>query len=120
MVFTAVKQNILSNELVIFGKIDDSDLVIQDTGYISSIDRILFDDPLDFVIKFNQEFGDSIIVSMSKISNEFYVVYRGAEYINFDWTTLFVQETINRRIELAKSKVKIHGKSLAGYLHSTD
>lgn len=105
MIFTAVQQNILSNGLVVFGKTDESDLTIQDTGYIGDMDRILFDDPMDFTIKFIQEIGNSITVSMSKISNEFHVVYRSVEYVNFGWTKLFVQETINRRIELEQGRV---------------
>lgn len=121
MIFTAVQQkSILCNELVVFGELDGDDWAIQDTGYLGDMDKIAFDDPLDFVIKFNREIGDPIIVSMSKISNTFYIVYTGEDYINFDNTKLFVQETINHRIKLETGKVKIHGKSLAGYLHSTD
>lgn len=113
MIFTAIQQNILSNELVVFGELDKADWVIQDTGYLGDMDAVEFDDPLDFVIKIKQELGDSIIVSMSKISNTFYVVYTNTKYINFDQTKLSVQEIINRRIKLEQGKAKIHGKSLA-------
>lgn len=113
MIFTAVKQNIPRNELTVFGKTDESDIIIQDTDYVAAMDRILFDDPMDFTIKFNPEIGSPITVSMSKVDNQFYVVYRDIDYINFDWTKLFVQETINRRIELDRGKEEIHDKSLA-------
>jgi len=66
---------------------------------------------MDFTIKFIQEIGDQITVSMSKVDNQFYVVYQNTDYINFNWTKLFVQETINRYVELEKAE--IHGKSLA-------
>ena len=66
MIFTAVKQDITRNELIVFGKIDESDRTIQDI-----------------------------------------------DYIIFDWTKIFVQETINRFIELEKRKAEIHGESLA-------
>lgn len=51
MIFTAVQQNILSNELIVFGKLDKADWVVQDTGYIGDLNRVLFDDPMDFTIK---------------------------------------------------------------------
>lgn len=113
MIFTFVKHNILCNDLVIFGKTDESDIIIQDTDYVAEMDRILFDDPMDFTIKFNPEIGSPITVSISKISNEFYVLYQNTDYINLTKTELFVRETINRFIELEKRKVEIHGKSLA-------
>lgn len=87
---------------------------------MAEMDRVLFDNPMDFTIKFIQEIGDQITVSMSKVDNQFYVVYQNTDYINFNWTKLFVQETINRYVELEKRKAEIHGKSLAGYLHSAD
>ena len=104
MIFTAVQQNILRNELVIFGKTDKSDITIQDTDYVAEMDRVLFDDPMDFTIKFNQKIDRPITVSMSKVDNQFYVLYQDIDYINFDWTKIFVQETINRFIELEKKK----------------
>ena len=113
MVFTAIQHNILCNELVIFGKTDKSDITIQDTDYVAEMDRVLFDNPMDFTIKFIQEIGNQITVSMSKVDNQFYVVYQNTDYINFNWTKLFVQETINRYVELEKRKAEIHGKSLA-------
>jgi len=78
---------------------------------VAEMDRVLFDNPMDFTIKFIQEIGDQITVSMSKVDNQFYVVYQNTDYINFNWTKLFVQETINRYVELEKAE--IHGKSLA-------
>lgn len=120
MIFTAVQQNILSNELIVFGKLDKADWVVQDTGYVGDMDQVLFDDPMDFTIKFIRIIRSPITVSTSKVDNAFYVVYENPDYINFDWTKPFVQETINRRIELDRGKAEIHGKSLAGHLHSTD
>lgn len=113
MIFTFVKHNILCNDLVIFGKTDESDIIIQDTDYVAEMDRILFDDPMDFTIKFNPEIGSPITVSISKISNEFYVLYQNTDYINLTKTELFVREAINRRVELDQGKAEIHGKSLA-------
>lgn len=114
MIFTAVQQkSVLYNELVVFGKLDEGDWAIQDTGYLDDINKIEFDDPLDFVIKFNREIGDPIIVSMSKTGNSFFVIYRDTDYINFDQAKIFVQETINRYVELEKRKVEIHDESLA-------
>lgn len=100
MIFTAVQQNILRNELIIFGKTDKSDITIQDTGYVAEMDRILFDDPMDLIIKFNREIGSPITVSMSKMGNEFYVLYQDTDHIDLAGTELFVREAMNRRIEL--------------------
>lgn len=55
MIFTAIKQDVLRNELIIFGKTDKSDITIQDTDYVAEMDRVLFNDPMDFTIKFNQK-----------------------------------------------------------------
>lgn len=68
------------------------------------MDRVLLDDPMDFTIKFNQKIDGPITVSMSKVDNQFYVLYQDIDYINFDWTKIFVQETINRFIEPEKKK----------------
>lgn len=73
----------------------------------------MFDDPMDFTIKFNPEIDSPITVSMSKTGNAFFVIYQDTVYINFDRTKIFVQETINRYVELEKKKAEIHGKSLA-------
>lgn len=113
MIFTAVQQNILRNELVIFGKTDKSDITIQDTDYVAEMNRVLFDDPMDLIIKFNPEIGNPITVSVSKISDEFYVLYQNTDHIDLTETELFVQEAINRRIELDRGKAEVHGKSLA-------
>lgn len=113
MIFLAVEQHIKSNELLVFGKFDESDRHVCDTGYVAEMDRILFDDPMDFVITFHCNIGSPITVSMSKTGNSFFIIYRDTDYINFDQAKTFVQETINRFIELEKRKVEIHGESLA-------
>lgn len=113
MIFTAVQQNILRNELIIFGKTDKSDITIQDTDYVAEMDRVLFDDPMDLIIKFNQEIGSPITVSVSKISDDFYVLYQNTDHIDLTKTELFVQETINRYVELDRGKEEVHDKTLA-------
>lgn len=113
MKFEAVGQNIKSNELIVFGKFDESDRHICDTGYVAEMDRVLFDNLMDFTIKFNPEIDGPITVSMSKTGDAFFVIYRDTDYINFDRAKIFVQETINRFVELEKRKVEIHGESLA-------
>lgn len=113
MIFLAVEQRIKSNELIIFGKFDESDRHVCDTGYVAEMDRVLFDDPMDFVITFHCNIGSPITVSMSKTGNSFFVIYRDTDYINFDWAKIFVREAINRRIELDRGKEAIHGKTLA-------
>lgn len=113
VIFKAIAQDVMPNETVIFGKLDDSDWSYHDASFVERLDKTLHYESMDFLVRFKREIGSPITVSICKAFNSFYVICQEMTYISLDSIELFVRETINRFIELEKRKVEIHGESLA-------
>lgn len=90
---------------------DSMDPVLKDI--FKPCNSVLLQEPMDFGIKFLCEIGEPVTAYISKVFNTFFVVYSNIDYINLDGAKLFVQETINRFMELKAVRKETHGKSLA-------
>lgn len=130
MIFeTICTKTLESNDITIFGKLEESDWTYHDTDYVANIDKIVFHEcidvgrvsissalyrkRLDFDIKYLPEIGDPITVSICPEFNTFYILSWNMDFIDLNCMKLFVQETINHFMRLEKARKEINEGPLA-------